>query len=164
MKIAYKGFPLKLDSEGKLLVDNVNGYKIKGEKDKEPTRIDYAKKAVDIIEKNFKSAKIGDVFDITLGDYHLKYWMEYEGRDLLSQKLVRRMSLVSNNELSFTFTYVATPGVLLNNIQKKIEKDIPNLISLQETLLQKTIKDIELYKNIINKGRDWEKIEELNEY
>lgn len=93
------------------------------------------------------------VFEIILGGYNLKYWTEYEGVDLMTQQLKKKMSLVAGNGLIFSVNYSTTPGVLLNNIQKKIEVDIPALIEFK-TLISKTNKDIETYKDIIINGRE----------
>lgn len=145
---------IKLDKDGKLIIDTINGEKIKKpSKDKKTVeRIDYGKKAIDIINKNTSFA----TNSLNLGGYEI----EYSASSLLDdQKVIT--NLVADNGVRYTVGFSFTPGIFLNNLQKTIE-GIPSILEKQEAALEKNLKDTKAYDEIINKGHNWEKQSEYD--
>ena len=145
---------IKLDKDGKLIIESINGEKIKKPaKDKKTVeRIDYGKKAIDIINKNTSFT----TNSLNLGGYEI----EYSASSLLEdQKVIT--NLVADNGVRYTVGFSFTPGIFLNNLQKTIE-GIPSILEKQEATLEKNLKDTKAYDEIINRGHHWEKQSEYD--
>ncbi|MBV5282171.1 MAG: DEAD/DEAH box helicase family protein [Paludibacter sp.] len=158
--IAYFDDNVQKDENGKIIVNDINGKVLKGEKKKPAERADYMKAAIEITNDKLSRVSAGKLTDLfSIGGIKVAgYRVDNENSYFeINKKL---LSVTTPAGESYSTNFSETPHILFSNIQKTIDS-LPNTLSLQESKLTKANKDIVSYQEIIDKGENWDKESEL---
>jgi N12 class adenine-specific DNA methylase len=155
----------------KLKINNINGEVLQPEKDskeakeKKPVdRIEYGKKAMELIAKTVKTIKLAEFtksFEINGLPILVRvdnFKEMNNGKEFIVQRTY--LAILAPTGDLYDFKSSTIPGVLLNNLQKAIE-GIPDHISNTKYYLEQNKKDLADYKEFV-KNDKFPKEEELS--